>query len=118
MKKLLILAIVLSLCGCSVMEKISNKPYWEEVCIEPYAYYDSCHQMPKKFMISARTMIYMTDSTNTMQCNIIWGDTCVFVPGEMLYVRWHRSHSPSTGTAGWRATLINHKEQLTYHLYD
>ena len=65
MKKLLILAIVLSLCGCSVMEKISNKPYWEEVCIEPYAYYDSCHQIPKKFMISARTMIYMTDSGGT-----------------------------------------------------
>lgn len=118
MKKLMILAIVLSICSCNVMDKITGTAYWEEVCIEPYAYYDSSHLMPKKFMKTARMMVYMTDSTNTRQCNIIWGDSCGFVPGEMLYVRWHQVHSPSAGTRGWRTTLINRDEHLTYPIYD
>ena len=118
MKKLMILMMVLSLCSCNVMDKIVGTQYWEEVQIEPYAYYDSSHLMPKKFMVTDRTIVFMTDSTDTKQCNIIWGDTCGFVPGEMLYVRWHRVHSPSApGTGGWKGTLINRDENPTYVLY-
>jgi len=119
MKKLLIIMMVLSLCSCNFMDKIVGTDYWEEVHIEPYAYYDSSNQMPRKFMKTARMIIYMTDSTDTKQCNVIWGDTCGFVPGELLYVRYERVHSPSAGGAGgWKGNLINRDENPTYVLYD
>ena len=114
------IGVLLTICltSCNVWDKIAGTAYWDEVCIEPYAYYDSSNQMPRKFMKTARMIVYVTDSTNTKQCNIIWGDECGFIPGEMLYVRWHRAHSPSSGTGGWKATLINHDEHLIYTLYE
>ena len=118
MKKLMILAMVLSLCSCNVMNKIAGTQYWEEVCIEPYAKYDSSSAHHKQFLITPKMYVYVTDSTGACQYAVIWGDSCGFVPGEMLYVRWHRAHSPSSGTGVWKATLINHDEHLIYTLYD
>lgn len=118
MKNLLIVMLVLSLCSCNVMDKIAGTAYWDEVCIEKYARYDSSHLLPKKFMKTDRTIVFMTDSTNTRQCNIIWGDTCGFIPDEQLYVKYTRAHSPSSGTGWWKGYLINRNENPTYVLYE
>ena len=118
MKRVLIVLIVMCLfCSCSMMNTITGKEYWDEVCIEPYANFDSCQLLPKKFIQGQKSLVCMTDSTGTTQWNIIWGDECNFKPGEMLYVKYTRYHSPTSGTGGWKGYLINENEHIVYTLF-
>lgn len=105
------------LCSCNAMKKFAGVGYWEETCVEKLAVYDSMRLMPKRFIQGQKSMVFMTDSTNERVCAIIWGDSCDFKPGEMIYVKHARSHAPGTGTAYWKPYLINKDEQLTYIIY-
>ena len=109
-----LLMCVLSLMSCNVMDKIVGTKYWDEVIIEPYAHYDSSRLMPKRFMKGPQTILFVTDSTNSKQCCIIWGDSCLFKPNEMIYTKYKRAHAPGTGSAYWKEYLISVDEQLTY----
>ena len=105
------------LSSCNALNKISGTKYWEEVCFEPYAYYDSSVAHRKQFLITPKTVVYVTDSTGTNQRVIIWGDQCKFQPGEMLKTKFVRSHSPSTGNSGWRTILVDQHYHYSYDIF-
>jgi hypothetical protein len=120
MKKLLLSIIVmcvLSLLSCSTWDKIVGTDYWNEECIERYAVYDSSNFIPKKWYHGQTMIVYMTDSTDTLCCAIIWGKECNFTPGEMLYIKAKRWHSPGTGTPYWKEFLVNENQSLIYTIF-
>ena len=113
---LLIVALAI-LSSCNVMNTIVGTDYWNEVCFEDYAYYDSSGTYHKQWLIDSKTYVYVTDLTDERQCIVIWGDECKFTPGELLKIKWTRSHSATVGTNGWRASLVDNHFHYSYHIF-
>ncbi len=113
----IILMCVLSLMGCTAWKKISGDEYWKQECVERHAVYDSSNLIPKKWHHGQTSRVYMTDSTDTIRCKVIWGDTCAFQPGEMLYIKYKRWHSPGSGAPYWKEFLVNENQSLLYTLH-
>ena len=117
MKNLFIVLCVLSLMSCSTWKKISGDGYWNQECIERYAMYDSSDFIPKKWFQAQTMIVFMTDSTDSICCAIIWANECDFTNGEMLYVKAKRWHSPGSGTPYWKEFLVNEDQSILYTLF-
>ena len=100
--------------SCTVLEKISQKEYWEETCMEYIAIYDSCELAPNQFLKGSQMIIYITD--NLEKDKRIWGKECSFKSGDSLYIKYERWHQPGTGYPIWKGFLVNKNQNYNYPL--
>ena len=115
LKSLVLVSIcIISLMSCTVLDKISQKEYWEETCIEYIAVYDSCELAPKQFLTGAQMIIY---TINGLEDDVrIWGKECNFETGDSLYKKYERWHQPGTGYPIWKGLLIDKNQNYIYTL--
>ena len=110
MKKLLILALVLSLLGCGGALHLNTISGGDD-CLTKLGRYDTSVVIRDTFFKGSTTIIYMQDDS----CVVIWGKKCEFRKNEMLYAKaeWWAA---LPGGSHWRYFLINEDNNIRYSL--
>ena len=110
MKKLLILAITLSLLSCSTQRKFSpSKKNWD--CLTILGTYDTSCVIKENWLHGSTTIIYLQDDS----CIVIWGKKCEFNRGDSLYAKAEWWATPPGGSH-WKYFLIIEDDNIRYTL--